>query len=70
VRSRFHDLAEVRDLPAFDYRTLFDALDAQRQDWGLDRNGLAKVFWQQSSDLHSQLKIIRRARPALAISRG
>jgi hypothetical protein len=41
-------------LPRFDCAALFDALDAQRRDQGLDWNQLAGELWQQSWKLNAQ----------------
>ena len=38
--------------PAFDCVGLFDALDAQRQDRGLEWYPLAAEFWEQSYELN------------------
>jgi hypothetical protein len=42
------------DLPVFDCGALFNALDAQRRDRGLEWYGLADELWQQSSELNAR----------------
>jgi hypothetical protein len=46
----------VQTLPVFDCGELFNALDAQRRDRGLDWYALADELWQQSSELNAQRK--------------
>lgn len=48
-------LAPMPALPVFDCDALFDALDAQRADRGLDWFPLAAELWDQSSDLNVRL---------------
>jgi hypothetical protein len=47
-------LTQVADLPVFDCRALFSALDAQRRDRGLNWYELAGELWQQSAELNAR----------------
>jgi hypothetical protein len=44
----------VRALPTFDCGALYEALDAQRREHGLDWHALADELWQQSSALNAE----------------
>jgi hypothetical protein len=44
----------MRELPVFDCGALFNALDAQRRDRGLDWYTLADELWQQSAELNAR----------------